>query len=1155
MPYNYLGVIGINNPRIAILYAKLKLSKFSTSARYLKPSTSVEDVKVLNVASVKDVNDNPYIRVDVHPFTSLDLIYWTVNSIFNKLEHVNNKGYILETDLVFDNTVLFDIEKLFRTTDYKSVLPKGSFATHYKWSFNFLILSLYYYMTLNLVKVDVDLKKSEDDSDLLQDYKHLMSKLYNKLDPSIRVKLQKPGVSVIQNTYTGFDTEYKFISGITNKLISVQLAVNTRTIIKIPKCSDYYTSKMDSLSSKRHAVNKIPSFNYDLLESSVNVCIRKLRNLKFREYDEYLYKVREEFKTSSTLYGWSMFEKEDFLVINLPRTPTRSYIYLNESGKGFNFSDIINISNDFGGSYLDENYKLVTKLLSDVKEYNKFQEVEESLLELQADIVTAEIPVIPSESYPRYRRSSIKPFNLSVNRVLTHYVIGHLTNADLSLLKDFDKFKESLDIVNKSFVTLGKPLRIGSSNVIIRDTMLLAPGGKKSLAHLGTLVGLHKIPLSLSEYEAMDVLLRNDRKKFLEYAKNDAVITLHYANKMEDQLFDSRGLGIPISLSSLSAAFVRDEWEKVGYKGYQVNPLFLLGDSGVTQTPKGLYVTKDIGLKLSMYIANYRGGRNESFMYGVDNDKVWKDYDLASAYTSAMSLLGNPNYNKSRHLTVKEFKSLEDKDLIFNYLILKAKFKFPDSVKYPSIPTYLDETTTIYPLEGECVLTGIEYLTARNQGCEFQNIKDLFIIPFETSKDGETSGNPQAKDYAPGQAPGQGQGQGQGLGPPPASKIDRPFFEIIKTLQARRRLHPKGSFENLMEKEKGNSIYGNIVKGMSNKRKFDIKTGRTVRMEGSSMSNPIIASWITAFIRSVIGESLHNVNLLGGLAVSVTTDGFITDLDNLEDQIKSKIPVENKVLLSEYSKIRSILSGEAVALELKSSGKGITSWTTRGQFSLDAQISAITGLQTKGIDKKSLDALLKKTLAGDDRIIEFIQSSLRSAKDIYVKGGHVTSIYSDRVYRMDFDNKRILDVPINCQNTQDMSHQIFDSLPSKTVSDSEGLRFLASVHKKRDYHRTSSQTGGSKYKSFKDTAVRNFIKGCLATPPSYNLTAFDSYSDLIDFIKSYDSKYKISKSSLSHLKNRKAVVKGIPKNAQTLAFVEYVKLKFPNFDDSRFYQI
>lgn len=35
---------------------------------------------------------------------------------------------------------------------------------------------------------------------------------------------------------------------------------------------------------------------------------------------------------------------------------------------------------------------------------------------------------------------------------------------------------------------------------------------------------------------------------------------------------------------------------------------------GKTLTPKGLSIVRDVGIKSTMYIANYKGGRNESFI-------------------------------------------------------------------------------------------------------------------------------------------------------------------------------------------------------------------------------------------------------------------------------------------------------------------------------------------------------------------------------------------------------------------------------------------------------------------------------------------------------------------------------------------------------------
>lgn len=50
--------------------------------------------------------------------------------------------------------------------------------------------------------------------------------------------------------------------------------------------------------------------------------------------------------------------------------------------------------------------------------------------------------------------------------------------------------------------------------------------------------------------------------------------------------------------------------------------MYLIGDIPRLITPKGLIVSKDIGMKMPLYVGNYKGGRNESFMYGIDTGKV-----------------------------------------------------------------------------------------------------------------------------------------------------------------------------------------------------------------------------------------------------------------------------------------------------------------------------------------------------------------------------------------------------------------------------------------------------------------------------------------------------------------------------------------------------
>lgn len=69
-----------------------------------------------------------------------------------------------------------------------------------------------------------------------------------------------------------------------------------------------------------------------------------------------------------------------------------------------------------------------------------------------------------------------------------------------------------------------------------------------------------------------------------------------------------------------------------------------------------------------------------------------------------------------------------------------------------------------------------------------------------------------------------------------------PFIKVISDLQSERRKHDKGTISNLLYKEMGNSLYGSVTKGINHKVKFDIKTNKTVRMEASDISNPILAS-------------------------------------------------------------------------------------------------------------------------------------------------------------------------------------------------------------------------------------------------------------------------------------------------------------------------
>jgi len=198
-------------------------------------------------------------------------------------------------------------------------------------------------------------------------------------------------------------------------------------------------------------------------------------------------------------------------------------------------------------------------------------------------------------------------------------------------------------------------------------------------------------------------------------------------------------------------------------------------------------------------------------MYGIDFYHKWFDYDLTSAYTTVLSTAGHPDYKMGSRIDSEELKFIPNETLLNSYTIIKCSFEFPENVKYPSIPVYVDETATVYPLKGtDVILTGAEYILAKNQNCKFE-IDEIYMIPFYQQSNSELS-----KVY--------------------------PFKDLINEIQSKRREFPKGSISNLMYKEIGNSIYGSVVRGMSDKRKYDNKSGRTMRMGAHYLTNPLIAS-------------------------------------------------------------------------------------------------------------------------------------------------------------------------------------------------------------------------------------------------------------------------------------------------------------------------
>lgn len=154
------------------------------------------------------------------------------------------------------------------------------------------------------------------------------------------------------------------------------------------------------------------------------------------------------------------------------------------------------------------------------------------------------------------------------------------------------------------------------------------------------------------------------------------------------------------------------------------------------------------------------------------------------------------------------------------------------------------------------------------------------------------------------------------------------FEDFTRMIQRLRREYPKKSLEEVMVKEIGNSLYGKLAQGLSDKTAFDTATGLSKKIGPSAVTNPYMAAHTTGLIRAVCGELLHRIPS-HRTVVSVTTDGFLTDapLEELD---------QTGPLCRRYQALCQRLhgdeSGEPVPiLELKHHARQIVSIKTRGQ--------------------------------------------------------------------------------------------------------------------------------------------------------------------------------------------------------------------------------
>ena len=158
----------------------------------------------------------------------------------------------------------------------------------------------------------------------------------------------------------------------------------------------------------------------------------------------------------------------------------------------------------------------------------------------------------------------------------------------------------------------------------------------------------------------MDKLKEIDKPLFERYAITDSVVSLHHALRIENSNLKETGrLGIPLTISSLAGKILEKTLMTNEYPLPSKNGKYNVKNILKLYTPKGINLS---GLSdwVYLFVASYRGGRNESYKYGVVSG-TWYDYDLTGAYPTAMSMLNYPDYAKLEKISGFEFSTVVGK--------------------------------------------------------------------------------------------------------------------------------------------------------------------------------------------------------------------------------------------------------------------------------------------------------------------------------------------------------------------------------------------------------------------------------------------------------------------------------------------------------------
>lgn len=619
------------------------------------------------------------------------------------------------------------------------------------------------------------------------------------------------------------------------------------------------------------------------------------------------------------------------------------------------------------------------------------------------------------------------------------YCYGHFLRADVGSFKSFWRSKEKVDGLRGTVSSMRRgygvqhearkggnvsvdPIKLRNQNgriiqtfVSFVDTLLLTPG-RKSLDAVGEMIGVGKLKIPPPHcISRMDKLLEDAQEFFERYAIRDAEIALKYGLSMHEFAHQTLGLKkLPLTIGSCAVALFRSLFDDTDYFNEVFGVDYVesqLWDQNKGKTQKRKRKVETVSRRFYGQFAtdSFHGGRNECYVFGPTPEGLFYDYDLAGAYTTGMVDILPMDYENC-------YESKDPENFRGHVMgLAHVSFSFPEGTRFPCLPVRTEQYGLQFPLNGDSYCTAPEIEVALNMRAEIV-INHGVIIPWKTE----------------------------------GSRVFQPFVTWVREERAK---HETGSLADSLAKEIGCSLFGKTAQSLKNKSVFNTRTGGSVPVRESMVTNPYMAAHVTGFVRAVLAEVMDSIPT-GRIVVSATTDGFLTDA--VEADLKLSGP-----LASRYQALCDLVTDGEPMLVRKHQCRQVIAMKTRGQLTAiraaredepkfeKRYVLAKTGVRPP---KRSMGRSLSKGAQNEYMVDLFLKREpkqkhemrhLISMREQWLTESDMVEIKRFIKLNLDFDFKRKpVEGSVRTLDVKDKKHVAFNTVPWGSEADMQQARAL-----------------------------------------------------------------------------------------------------------------